>query len=313
MMHCFPRLAPVFLGATLLLTAPALAQTTATVLTGTPTSLASTNGGPIYRSSASSTYLASQFAYVFDGPELSVAGLRDGDVITDVAWEKTTSGTSSRPATFRILVKNSTLATYTADASFAALTAGTTEAYSNANYLVPATIGLVNFPLTTPVPYTGQSLEVFTDWNMSPTGTGSPSTGSFLWVQYLVPDKILGFAATAPFTTNLSPTSNGPSSLNDIRPKTTFTYTRVNGTKNRVLLSGGAYPNPTTGLLHLPLHPAFAGHVAAATVLDATGRVLRQTSLSSAGTLDLGQLPAGVYLVRVALGDLTEVHRVTLQ
>ncbi|RAK62723.1 T9SS type A sorting domain-containing protein [Hymenobacter edaphi] len=314
MKHCFTPLVRLALGTGLLLgAAPAHAQLTATVLTGTPTSLASTNGGPIYRSSASSTYLASQFAYVFDGPELGLAGLRSGDRITDIAWEKTTGGASNRPGTFRILLKNSGLTTYTTDASFGALTLDATEAYNNAGYLVPATIGLISFPLTSPFTYTGQSLEVFTDWNMSATGTGMPATGSFLWVQYLVPDKILGFAALAPFTTNLSPTSNGPSSLNDIRPKTTFTYTRLNGTRARVLLSGGAYPNPTTGPLRLALHPAFAGQVRQATVLDAAGRELRRCELSPAGDINLGALPAGVYLVRVRLGALTELHRVTLE
>ncbi|GAB2944440.1 hypothetical protein GCM10027048_06550 [Hymenobacter coalescens] len=300
----------VWLAAAAALTAQA--QPTATVTTGF-SSLASTNPGPIYRSTAASSFLASQYAYVFDNAELAAAGLLPGDRITAIAWEKTSNGASNRPATFRILLKNSTQTTYTAPAGFADLTTGATQVFADAVYLVPATVGNVSFPFSTPFTYTGRSLEVFTDWLLSSTGTGNPSTGSFLWAQYTVPDRILGFAAAAPFTTALSPTSNGPSSVDDRRPKTTFTYTRVTGAKTRVLLSGGAYPNPTAGPVRLQLNSAFRGRKTQVTVLDATGRVLGQRPLSATGYIDLQDLAAGTYLIRLTLGELTEVHRVQLQ
>lgn len=63
-----------------------------------------------------------------------------------------------------------------------------------------------------------------------------------------------------------------------------------------------AYPNPTTGLLHLPA----AGPYTQATVYDATGRLCCQTTLGAGETtLDLRGLAAGVYALRLTGGPAT--------
>lgn len=290
----------------------ARAQGTVTVTTGAAAP-AGYHPGPIYRSSAASSYWFSRYAYVFDATELAAAGLRNGDQITGISWEKTTAVTSSRSGLFRVLIKNSALTTYTAAAPWATLTTGTTQAYNNTTFTVPAAIGPVPFAFTAPFAYTGQSLEVFTDWEMVGTGTGNASSGAYSWAQNTVVDKILGYCNFAAITANLSPTDNSIGTLDNLRPLTTFSITRVTGTRAQVLLSGGAYPNPTSGRLHLALSPRFAGVSLQASVLDATGRVVRESQVSATGELDLGKLPAGVYLVRVSHQDLTEVHRVQLQ
>lgn len=62
---------------------------------------------------------------------------------------------------------------------------------------------------------------------------------------------------------------------------------------------GQAYPNPTTGELHLRLPPRLGP--ATAQVLDALGRVVAQAALpATGGAMSLAALPAGLYLLRVA-------------
>ena len=290
----------------------AQAQGSATVTTGAAAA-AGYHPGPIYRSSASSSYWYSQYAYVFDAAELAAAGLVAGDQISGISWEKTNTVTSSRSGLFQVLMKNSTVTTYTTATAWSALTAGTTQVYNNASFTVPGTAGAMPLAFTAPFAYTGQALEVFANWEMASSGTGNASSGAYNWAQYTVTDKVLGYCNFGAITANLSPTNNSIGSLDNLRPLTTFTLTRVTGTRSQVRLSGGVYPNPTTGRLHLQLSPAFAGATLHATVLDGAGRVLRESTVSASGEIDLGRLPAGVYLVRVAHDKLTEVHRVQLQ
>ena len=286
----------------------AQAQSPAIITTGTAAT-ASYHPGPIYRSSASSGYYYSQYAYLFDAAELTAAGITAGSAITQVEWEKTNAAATLRPGVFRILMKNSTQATYTTATPWATLTTGTTQVYNNAAQTLPATIGFVAFPLTAPFAYTGQSLELFTDWDNS-VGTGNAATDAFNWAQYTVVDHILGYCNFAAITAPLSPSSNSIGTLDNLRPKIRITYTRTNGTRGQLLLSGEAYPNPTAGPIKLKLNPSFAGKKVELTVLDSTGRTLRTLLLPASGLLDLSDLAAGTYMVRASHNELTEVHRV---
>lgn len=67
-----------------------------------------------------------------------------------------------------------------------------------------------------------------------------------------------------------------------------------------------AYPNPTSGLLHVPVP---AGTSRPYTLHDAQGRQVRSGRLTG-GPLDLGGLPDGVYALRMGTG--TQVQRVVL-
>ena len=60
------------------------------------------------------------------------------------------------------------------------------------------------------------------------------------------------------------------------------------------------YPSPATDLLHINASAPFAE----VTVLDMSGRELsRQASNATAPVIDVGELPAGIYIVRVRFAD----------
>lgn len=75
------------------------------------------------------------------------------------------------------------------------------------------------------------------------------------------------------------------------------------------------YPNPTSDVVNVEF--TGSGNTAIATVLDLSGRAViagqgfRQNGTTSRGQLDLGHLPAGVYLLRVQDGDQEMMQRVT--
>lgn len=74
------------------------------------------------------------------------------------------------------------------------------------------------------------------------------------------------------------------------------------------------YPNPSQGELHLRL-PASAGAQPTVALHDATGRCLLRATLPASGTLDVRQLPKGLYALSVELPGQTApaIRRVVLQ
>lgn len=81
-----------------------------------------------------------------------------------------------------------------------------------------------------------------------------------------------------------------------------------------VQLSFEVYPNPSQGELHLRL-PATAGPQPTVLLHDLTGRCLLRTALPASGTLDVSQLPKGLYALSVQLPGQTApaTRRVVLQ
>ncbi len=76
----------------------------------------------------------------------------------------------------------------------------------------------------------------------------------------------------------------------------------------------GAYPNPTTGTLHVQLHGKLRG-AASIRLLDKFGAVRAHTELTDAAalseqSLDLNTLPAGVYYVQVTTAQQVLTQRV---
>ncbi len=202
----------------MLLSAPMVfAQQQFTIATGTP-GTADHNAGPIYRSSAVSTYYYSRYAYLYTASELSTEGLAQGMLIKQVAWFKSNAATLSatRSNSFKIYLKNSNATDYSlATENFSTLISGATLVFDTLISL-PNSSGWVVFNLSTPFVYNGGSLEVITDFNQA-TGTGNGSSLDIDWAWRTVNDRIYGDArTTAP--TILSSTSNSISSLDNRRP-----------------------------------------------------------------------------------------------
>jgi hypothetical protein len=74
-----------------------------------------------------------------------------------------------------------------------------------------------------------------------------------------------------------------------------------------------AYPNPTTGLLSLNLSGTNARKMSA-TVVNMVGQTVYSRSLSGKqAQLDLSQLAAGVYMLKLELDGETAVKRISIQ
>lgn len=186
------------------------AQTTVTIGTGT-LSTSGTNGTPIYRSSATSSFNYSQSVQLLTASDLAAAGVLPGATITKIAYYKANAETmaAGRTATINLYMKNSALTALNTTTNFAGWTTGSTNVYSNTTFGsaatdLPAAAGWVEFNLTTPFQYTGGSIETAIDWAVN-AGTGSVSTGAFSW-QYTTATsaQAVGTSAGSPLTGNLS-------------------------------------------------------------------------------------------------------------
>jgi Secretion system C-terminal sorting domain len=244
----------------LLVCTQSMAQTTITINSGAALTT-DTHSGPIYRSSAGSSYAFSQFAYVYTPTDL--ATVPSGSTISKLAWNKTSAfATVAANATFRIYMKNSSTTSYTAAATFSSLTTGASLVYTNTTQAIPATTGFLDFVLTTPFVYTGGSIEIMTDWDISAAGA-NPTTGVFTWEKTTVASSILGYANSTAFTTALSTTSNSIGTLTNSRPTLQLTYT------------GGAACSgtPTAGTAASSASPVCAGSSFILSVTGATSGV----------------------------------------
>ena len=143
---------------------------------GTGTS-ASYSYGPIYRSSASSSYDYSRYYYLLTAAELTAAGLPAGANISRLEWYKTDAYATSGNASFKIYMKNSALTALTSGSTWATLITGATQVLNSTTQTIPATIGWLPFNHSA-FTYTGQALEIGTDWDISAVA-GNPSTGAF--------------------------------------------------------------------------------------------------------------------------------------
>ena len=202
-------------------------QTTVVINTGTAGTPAY-NAGPIYRSSASSSYDFSHYAYLYTQAELATAGIVPGSLIYSVGWVKDNNATTNGPATFRIFMKNSAATEFSAATeTWANLNSGATMVYENLAQTIPATQSpnYITFTFATPFTYTGGSLEVSTEWDVSAV-TGSATTAAFDWMWSTVNNSIYGVGSfDASDIGTLSSTSNSISDIEDRRPFIQFTFT----------------------------------------------------------------------------------------
>ena len=95
--------------------------------TGTTSSYLS---GPIYRSTATSTFNWSKYAYIYTATELSA--IPAGSMITQIEWQKA-EGTITAPNNFEILLANNSATVLTTATTWGVVTAGATSVYNNTN------------------------------------------------------------------------------------------------------------------------------------------------------------------------------------
>jgi len=137
---------------------------------GTTTATQSYLYGPYYRSSATSVFNYSKYAYIYTATELSA--IPPGSMITMIEWQKQ-SGTMTAPNTFEILLANNSATTLTTGTIWGAVSAGATSVYLNTNQgFTAAAPGWESFTLTTPFIYTGGTLQVMTDHIYAGTSSG---------------------------------------------------------------------------------------------------------------------------------------------
>lgn len=206
-----------------------LSQSFVTINTGTAGTPAN-NAGPIYRSSATSSYNFSRYSYLYTEAELASAGIAPGSIITNLGWQKADTGRSLRSMDIKIFMKTSTTTEFAnATESWTNLINGATQVYSNTSFLVPpvTTPNVIDFPLTTNFVYTGGSLEISVEHQVNGT-SGNPTTTSFTWLWNTVPNRIYGVGLTSITTSGsgtLSSTSNSINTIDDRRPLLRIGYT----------------------------------------------------------------------------------------
>ncbi|MCE3281871.1 MAG: Muc19 precursor [Chitinophagaceae bacterium] len=171
---------------------------------------ANTLYAPIYRFSNSSTTDYSRANILYTASELSAAGIASGAVITSIAFYKVGNGETTGGANFEILMANTgTTAPLSTSTTWSSIQTTHTSVYSTTSQTIPPTTGWITFNLTTPFTYTGGSLEIAFDWNISGV-SGSPSTAKFDW-QYTTgfADHIVGGVSTSTPPATLNATTSG--------------------------------------------------------------------------------------------------------
>lgn len=269
--------------------------------------------GPIYLSSTM-FYTYSRFAYLYTQDELAAAGIAPGAEIDQVGWMKSMANTAAGPASFSIYMKNSSTPAYSNEsASWANLSAGTTTVYTNNSQSIPATAtpNFINFTLSTPFTYTGGSLEILTQWDIS-SAPVPIATGSFEWENTTVVDRIYGNGGTS-LATTLSSTNNNVS-IDDKRPVIQFTLNGNTGIAAAASRPGfELYPNPADQFLNITDPTGSA--IERMEVLDLLGKVIDVQGRSNGSNLrlDVSNFGPGAYFLRIQTATGPVVKRFTVR
>ena len=170
-----------------------------TVTIGTGTS-SSTSYGPIYRSSATSSFDRCRYSYLFTASELAAVGVPLGATIKGVAWDKVGTSTTNGGADFDIYAEN-TAATSLAAGTWASTIGTATQVHTSTNQMIPGTAGWLFFNFANNFVYGGGNMQVSTNWDISGV-TGSPTTGGFNWRNTSESGKVIGRASGSATTVN---------------------------------------------------------------------------------------------------------------
>ncbi len=157
----------------------AFAQTTQQIGFGT-SSPANTLYSPVYRFSNSSTTAGARSNIIYEESELQAVGILPGVLITQIAFNKTTAGTFSSGIDYSVYMGTSTetapIPGVIAD-KWNTITNTHTLVYSSTTFNVPGTQGWFTITLDNPFLYTGGTLEISTDQDM----TGVGATDKMAW------------------------------------------------------------------------------------------------------------------------------------
>ena len=165
------------------------------------------NYGPIYRSSATSSFDYCRHSYLFKQSELAAVGIPSGGQITKVEWYKVTEFTTLGNALFQIYMKNSNTNSLTTNTPWTSITSTSTQVYNTTSQTIPVDTGWIPFPVSG-FAYSGQSMEISTNWDISAIA-GNPVTGKFRWryADGFSSDVTIGAAANN--TSNLTTLNTG--------------------------------------------------------------------------------------------------------
>jgi hypothetical protein len=218
----YPRMAPLslMLLSVILLCFHQIQAQVAVIGAGAATSSLGSNAGPIFRSSASSTFDHSTHYYLYTATELAAAGITPGSAITALAWNKANAlGTVAANTTsvLQVHMKNSTVMPGSSwcNSNYATQSGGATLVYNNTAQVIPLNTGYITLTLSSPFIYTGGSLEIGTNWNCS-AHIGNPTTGGFTWKQDALANQVFGGSNSSSFITM---------SLQGFRPQIQISYT----------------------------------------------------------------------------------------
>jgi hypothetical protein len=269
--------------------------------------------GPIYLSSTL-FYRYSRFAYLYTQDELAAVGIVPGTVIFSTGWMKSTANSATGPAVFSIYMKNSSVAAYAnATETWANLSAGAVQVYNEAAQSIPATASpsYIDFTLASPFTYTGGSLEILTEWDIS-APPAPIATGAFEWVNTTVVDRIYASGNTS-LPASLSSTTNNID-MNDRRPVIQLTVELPTGIHEGLDAQVSLWPNPADGIINIS--NTSGSSLERIEVINALGGVALAESPNSVATnhqLDVSKLASGPYLVGIRTGAGRAVKRVTLR
>ena len=170
--------------------------------------------GPYYRSTATSTFNYSKYAYIYTPDELTA--IPSGSIITSIEWEKS-AGTLTGANTFQIYMENNSATTLAANTTWGTLIANGTSVYNNTNQSFSATApGYESFSLTTPFIYTGGTLQICTDHIKAGTASGANN-----YFYDAAAGKAIGWAAG---TAGSSATTLGSGTYSNNRPNIRISY-----------------------------------------------------------------------------------------
>jgi hypothetical protein len=198
--------------------ASTLAQTTVTIGSTTVPPVAPATSdyyfGPIYRSTATSSFNYSRYAHLYTAGEL---GIPSGATITQLEWLKADAGAVTGANTFNVLLGNSTATTLTDGSTWGTLTGSATSAYTNTAQDVTGAAGTYLTVPTTGFTYTGGNLLVLSDWTKGGTATAAVN---------FVTNPATGLAiGTATGTALTNATALNTATYGNRRPTLRITYT----------------------------------------------------------------------------------------
>lgn len=140
-----------------------------------------TNYLPAYRFSSTSTNTSNRTYVIYEESELIAAGILPGMSISSIGFEKANGGTDpSSNLEMNIWMRTGNTQPPLGTTSWTAATSGATQVYSNTNVTFNDTDNWVDFNFSTPFAYTGGTLEIAIENDVS--GSSPYGTDNWEWI-----------------------------------------------------------------------------------------------------------------------------------